>query len=51
VVDVRKPPLRRQKTPIFWHALFHTYRDKLIAGGLIKLLHDLLQASGPLILK
>ncbi|CAF1159240.1 unnamed protein product, partial [Adineta steineri] len=36
---------------IFWHALFRTYRDKLIAGGLIRLAHDLAQLSGPMILK
>jgi len=51
MVDIKKPPFKRQKIPVFWHALFRTYSDKLIVGGLMKLLHDLLQSSGPLILK
>lgn len=47
--DGRSPP--RRPHPIFWHALFRTYADKLVVGGLIKLAHDLCQFSGPLILK
>lgn len=42
---------RSQKQPIFWHALFRTYADKLFVGGLIKLTHDLCQFSGPMVLK
>lgn len=47
----RQPSQRERKQPIFWHALFRTYGDKLLVGGMIKLTHDLCQFSGPLILK
>jgi hypothetical protein len=51
VIDVKKPSVKRQKTPIFWHALFRTYMGKLIAGAFIKLANDLCQFSVPMILK
>ena len=51
VVNVKQPSSKCQKTPVFWHALFRTYRHKLLAGALIKLLNDLFQLSGPMILK
>ena len=51
MVDVKKPPPKCQKTPVFWHALFRTYRDKLIVGGLLRFGQDLCQVSGPMILK
>ncbi|CAF1308417.1 unnamed protein product, partial [Adineta steineri] len=51
IVDIKKSSSKQKKSAIFWHALFRTYRDKLIAGGLIRLAHDLTQLSGPIILK
>lgn len=51
MVDVKKAPLTHQQRPIFWHALFRTYRDRFIASGIIKLIHDLVQLSGPMIFK
>jgi hypothetical protein len=51
IVDVNKASRKNQKTPVVWHALFRTYSDKIIAGGLFKLIHDLFQLSSPLILK
>ncbi len=48
---MKKPVLKREKIPVFWHALFRTYSDKLIVGGLLRLAHDLFQLSGPLLLK
>ena len=50
-VEVKQPGTNGRKPMIFWHALFRTYKGKLIAGGLMKLVHDVLQFSGPLILK
>ncbi|UJR17989.1 hypothetical protein I4U23_004890 [Adineta vaga] len=46
--DVR---IINRKKPIFWHALFSAFMDKIVAGGLIKFVHDLLQLTGPLVLK
>ncbi|CAF4425987.1 unnamed protein product, partial [Adineta steineri] len=51
IVDIKKSSLKQKKSAIFWHALFRTYRDKLIAGGLLRLAFDLAQLSGPMILK
>jgi hypothetical protein len=51
MVDVKQASLTHQKRPIFWHALVRTYRDKLIVGGIIKCIHDLVQLSSPMILK
>ncbi|CAF4272503.1 unnamed protein product, partial [Adineta steineri] len=51
IVDIKKSSSKQKKSAIFWHALFRTYRDKLIAGGLLRLAFDLAQLSGPMILK
>jgi hypothetical protein len=51
IVDVKKAAIKGEKTPVFWHALFRTYRNKLIVGGLLRFVHDLFQLSGPLLLK
>ncbi|CAF0999654.1 unnamed protein product [Rotaria sordida] len=51
IVDVKNSSSKYKKTPIFWYALFYTYKDKLFIGGFIKLIHDLIQFSGPMILK
>jgi hypothetical protein len=51
IVDVKKASLTHQKRPVFWHTLFRTYSDKFIAGGIIKLIHDLVQLSSPMLLK
>ncbi len=51
MVDVKKASLKTESRPVLWHALFRTYSDRLVAGGLFKLIHDLFQLSGPLILK
>jgi hypothetical protein len=51
MVDVKKASLTHQKRHIFWHALFRTYRDKFIVGGIIKCIHDLVQLSSPMIFK
>ena len=51
VVNIKKSPSKTKKTSVFWHALFRTYADKLIAGGLLRFMHDLCQFSGPLVLK
>ena len=50
-VEVKTTSLKRRKPVIFWHALFFAYKGKLIAAGLMKIVHDLLQFSGPIILK
>ncbi|CAF1480489.1 unnamed protein product [Rotaria sordida] len=51
LIDIKKPLSKYQKKTIFWHALFGAFIDKIIAGGLIKFVHDLFQLTGPLILK
>jgi hypothetical protein len=51
MIDVKKPLSKNQKKTVFWHSLFGAFIDKIIAGGLIKFVHDLFQLSGPLILK
>ncbi|CAF3642109.1 unnamed protein product [Adineta steineri] len=51
VVDVKNPSIKRQKKVIYWHALFHAYRDRLIVGGLLKLFSDITAFSAPMILK
>ncbi|CAF4399485.1 unnamed protein product, partial [Adineta steineri] len=43
--------MKRQKKVIYWHALFHAYRDRLIVGGLLKLFSDITAFSAPMILK
>lgn len=50
-VEVKQKPTKPQKPVMFWHALFYAYIGKLTAGGLMKLVHDILQFSGPMILK
>jgi len=51
LVEVKKTSTEGRKPIIFWRALFHAYKGKLIAGGLMKLVHDIFQFSGPMILK
>ncbi len=51
IINVEKPLSKHPKKTVFWHALFGAFIDKIIAGGLIKFVHDLFQLSGPLILK
>jgi len=48
---VKQTKTKTRKPVTFWRALFYAYKGKLIAGGLMKLVHDLLQFSGPMILK
>jgi hypothetical protein len=50
-VEVKQPTKKTRKPIIFWHALFHAYKGKMLAGGLMKLVHDCLQFTGPMILK
>ncbi|CAF3640789.1 unnamed protein product [Rotaria sordida] len=50
-IEIKGTPAKTRKPTIFWRALFAAYKGKLIAGGLLKLVHDLLQFSGPMILK
>ncbi len=50
-VEVKRTTTKTRKPVIFWHALFYAYKGKFIAGGLMKLVHDLFQFSGPMILK
>ncbi|CAF1923142.1 unnamed protein product [Rotaria magnacalcarata] len=50
-VEIKNPPARTRAPIIFWRALFRAYKGKLIAGGLMKVIHDVLQFSGPMILK
>ncbi|CAF0750239.1 unnamed protein product [Rotaria sp. Silwood1] len=50
-VDIKAMPITNRRPIIFWRALFLAYKGKLIAGGLMKVIHDLLQFSGPMILK
>lgn len=49
--DLEKPLLKHQNKFVFWHALFTAFIEKIIGGGLIKFIHDLLQLAGPLVLK
>ncbi|CAF3495114.1 unnamed protein product, partial [Rotaria sp. Silwood1] len=51
MVDVKKSSSKSKETSIFWYALFCTYKDKLFIGGFLKFLHDIIQFSGPMILK
>ncbi len=51
LVEVKKPSGKTPKPIVFWRALFRAYKGKLISSGLMKVVHDLLQFSGPLILK
>ncbi|CAF3222819.1 unnamed protein product, partial [Rotaria sp. Silwood2] len=51
IVDMKNSSSKYKKTSSFWYALFCTYKDKLFIGGFIKIVHDLLQFSGPMILK
>ncbi|CAF1143852.1 unnamed protein product [Adineta ricciae] len=48
---LEKPLLKHEKKLVFWHALFIAFIEKIIAGGLTKFVHDLLQLAGPLVLK
>lgn len=50
-MDVKGKPCKHQKTSVLWHALFRTYRDKIIVGGLLRLLADFCQLGGPIILQ
>ena len=50
-VDVKTPSSKYRQTRIFWHALFRTYSDKILVGGLLKFMSDVCQFSGPLLLK
>jgi len=50
-VEVKKTSAKIRKPTIFWRALFIAYKGKLIVSGLMKVVHDLLQFCGPLILK
>ncbi|UJR25517.1 hypothetical protein I4U23_006863 [Adineta vaga] len=49
--DIKIEPSRERKKIIFWRALFRAYKGKMIVGGLLKVIHDILQFSGPMILK
>jgi len=51
IIDVKKPSPKHQKKTVFWHALVGAFIDKIIASALIKFVHDLLQLTGPLVLK
>ncbi|UJR38757.1 hypothetical protein I4U23_031422 [Adineta vaga] len=51
LVVVNKTPIRSHKKIVFWHALFHAFKDKLIAGGLMRLIYDILQLTIPMIIK
>ncbi len=51
MIDIKKPLSKNEKKTVFWHVLFGAFSDKIIAGGLIKFAHDLLQLTGPLVLK
>jgi hypothetical protein len=51
MINIEKPLSKHQKKTVFWHTLFGAFIDKIIASGLIKFVHDLLQLSGPLVLK
>ena len=50
-MKVKQKPTKPKKPVMFWRALFYAYIGKLTAGGLMKLVHDILQFSGPMILK
>lgn len=50
-MEVKKKPSKTRKPIVFWRALFYAYKGKLIASGLMKVVHDLLQFGGPIILK
>ncbi|UJR14426.1 hypothetical protein I4U23_001423 [Adineta vaga] len=50
-VDVKKSSSKHQTTPIFWHAIFRTYLDRLIAAGVLRIAQDLALLASPLILK
>ncbi|CAF2155180.1 unnamed protein product [Rotaria magnacalcarata] len=50
-VDVNESSSKNRKTSMFWYALFCAYKEKIFIGALIKLVHDILQFSGPMILK
>ncbi|CAM4856859.1 unnamed protein product [Rotaria socialis] len=50
-VEIKNKPAGIRTPIVFWRALFRAYKGKLIAGGLMKVVHDVLQFSGPMILK
>ncbi|CAF3925067.1 unnamed protein product [Rotaria sp. Silwood2] len=50
-VEIKAIPTSNRKPIVFWRALFLAYKGKLIASGLMKVIHDILQFSGPMILK
>jgi hypothetical protein len=50
-VEVKEPKKKTRKPIIFWRALFYAYKGKTFAGGLMKLVHDCLQFTGPMLLK
>ncbi|CAF1344492.1 unnamed protein product [Adineta ricciae] len=49
--DLTQPLLTHRQKFVFWHALFRAFIHKIMAAGLIKFVHDLLQLAGPLVLK
>ncbi|CAF1432502.1 unnamed protein product, partial [Didymodactylos carnosus] len=48
---VIKSSSNTKKVPVFLLALFRAFSGKLIAGGLLKVISDVLQLSSPIILK
>ncbi|CAF3803663.1 unnamed protein product [Adineta steineri] len=50
-VEIKTTATKQRKLIVFWRALFSAYKGKFIAGGLMKVVHDILQFSGPMILK
>ncbi|CAF0918354.1 unnamed protein product [Adineta ricciae] len=51
LVDIKSKSTSAPRKIIFWRALFRAYKGKLIIGGLLKVVHDILQFSGPMLLK
>lgn len=51
LVEVKTTRGKERRKIIFWRALFRAYSGKMTVGGLLKIIHDILQFSGPMILK
>ncbi|CAF1523702.1 unnamed protein product, partial [Didymodactylos carnosus] len=49
-VELKKPKTTNKNIPKFWHALFLSFKGKLLVGGLLKFFQDILQFTGPIIL-
>ena len=43
--------MKHKNVSRFWYTLFCTYKGKLFFGGFIKFLNDLVQFTGPMVLK